>query len=211
MVERSGNLLTKEKLNIITPSCRPENLKHLYDGVISGANYFDLHWYIMLDSFHCENTYPAYTLLANTDDVDIQIVEVNDPNSVSGNGQRNAGLDLIDDGYVWFLDDDNIIHENFFSVMSTILTQKFNGVIFAQQLETFVRSAHSGMVKETHIDQAQYLLHRDYIGENRFVQKYTADGEFIERLYKNNPSGFLFTNSILCYYNRLKWKDMQGV
>ncbi len=55
-----------------------------------------------------------------------QIIEVDcksSLNGVVGNTQRNYALSLVeDDNYIYFLDDDNIIHPNFWEIVEELET-----------------------------------------------------------------------------------------
>lgn len=211
MVERDGNFRTREKISIVTPVTRVNNIKYMIDGVEKGYNYFDIDWYIILDVTKNIDTKVVYNLFSGKQIVNVIIVESNDTTSIMGYGQKNYALDNIKDGYVWFLDDDNLVHENFFIVINELLKSNPNGIIMKQKLETFERDVNPGMLRETHVDQAQYFLRRDYIGNKRYFLRYCADGEFIETLYKNNPNNFIFHHGVLCYYNRLRWKDFEHI
>ncbi len=55
-------------------------------------------------------------------------------NGVVGNTQRNYGLSFVeDDNYIYFLDDDNIIHPNFWKIAEELETDTILGDIKWQE------------------------------------------------------------------------------
>lgn len=180
------------KLSLVTPCVRPENL----DQIKLSIN-FPCDWYIVFDSDKVEKTFEENWIHTYAT-----------KGGVSGNQQRNYAVDLITDGWVYFLDDDNLVHPNFYAkIKDFVLFYADSGVgafTFAQQLSTWVRHISTNEIRATHIDQAQYILSRDYIGDERFIQDYCADGHFIESLFKQKGS-LVCLSEVLCFYNRLKW------
>ena len=94
------------KITIITPCSRIHNLPMLHESIK-----FDKinKWIIVYDT-----TVDSYYQSFFSHE---QITEVHcksSLNGVVGNTQRNYGLSFVeDDNYIYFFDDDNIIHRNF--------------------------------------------------------------------------------------------------
>jgi hypothetical protein len=130
------------------------------------------------------------------------------PGGVTGSAQRNMALGTIKEGYVYFLDDDNLLHPDLIPKIESMPSIGVNSraYVFSQQLETRVRKARWEDIRQTHIDTAQYMLDRSLIGDKRFNHHYCADGEFIEELYLDNPQDFTLIEDILSYYNKLRWE-----
>lgn len=192
-------------LHIITPATRLQNLPKLLESIKPGSQYFTIHWWIVLDVAHITNIENIRMTFHNFDGVFTHILLASDPSFVAGKGQINYALDHINNGYVYVLDDDNIIHPDFFAWFNHTNKMKYDAYIIAQQhLAGWIRYVHPDMVRETHIDQAQYILLRQFIGDERFAQSYCGDGEFIERLLKKKAENFVFCNQVLAYYNVLR-------
>jgi hypothetical protein len=142
------------KLTIITPCSRIHNLPALYESIE-----FDKinKWIIVYDT--TVNSFcPSF--LSHT-----QIIEVDcksSLNGVVGNTQRNYGLSLVeDDNYIYFLDDDNIIHPNF-----------WKHVLLGNRIEI------------NYIDTAMYIIHKNMIEDIKWQEDlYAADGKFITDVY----------------------------
>lgn len=186
------------KIHIITPCSRPYNLKKLYESID-----FSCEWWIIFDSktFQFQDFKPK-----NGIEVEINYGAI--AGGVAGKSQINFALDRITSGWVYVLDDDNLVHPDFKHLLKwDEFTGGAQGIIFSQQLsEGAVRHNHAGNIKICQIDQAQFLLKRSLIGDRRYLNSYEADGMFISKLYRENPGKFIITNEVLSYYNRLTWK-----
>ncbi|MDE2099475.1 MAG: class I SAM-dependent methyltransferase [Patescibacteria group bacterium] len=201
-------------LNIITPCSRPENLPQLAESLGSAPDYFRLVWWVVADG-KTDTKSIRQKLNQNPMFRFIQLLVCRAKENVAGKAQINLVLDKIGNrqsatgnAWVWVLDDDNIAHPEFFRELHRILSANpaLQGVAFAQlNRQGGVRTVGENTVVECGIDQAQFILRRDLIGDERYLIKYTADGEFAERLYKKNPAAWwLFCNEPLTYYNWLK-------
>jgi glycosyltransferase involved in cell wall biosynthesis len=199
-----------EILNVITRCSRLKNLLKVSESIIN-QNKFDLRWFVVFD----KNA---------IDKINIDVIEklqsinaiVKFEKSIPGDhGHQfiNLCLDEINDGWVYVLDDDNIIHEDFYEDIHTTITtnQDKRGIIFHQKIGGIdftgqdVRISSPDDVRVSKIDMAQFVLRRDLIGNNRIeLGKYVADGIFIESIYNQNPNDFIFLDKILCYYNYFK-------
>ena len=167
-----------DRLTIITPCSRPQNLPAMAESIKPGRSMFDVIWMVVFDNGECKE-------------------------SVVGNYQRNCALDAITDGWVYFLDDDTIIHPDFFSELAKANT---SAVAFEQDLGTWVRKVVPSEMRVCHIDMGQVTIRREIIGDIRFaLSVYEADGIFVESIYKNNPNAWSFIDKPLCYYNKLRW------
>lgn len=180
-------------ITIITPCSRPENLMKLADSIS-----FPCRWIIVYDSLE-----PIH--LFNSSNIE----EYNIKGGVSGNLQRNFGIELSNlDDWLYFLDDDNLIHPDFYSAMLEIDSDQLEVqcIVFDQQKDKVtIRNCGPETTKVTYIDQAQYLIKRSLVNGHRFVQDYCADGILIETIFRESPNSFLFINKPLCYYNKLRW------
>ncbi|HRY32088.1 MAG TPA: hypothetical protein P5531_03875 [Bacteroidales bacterium] len=186
-------------LIIITPCSRPENLLSMR----ASLSKIPCEWVICYDTRNGHQ--PQRFAHSNW------IYEIKEPGGVSGNAQRNAILDFLVcermQGWVYCLDDDNLMHPDFYKVWEAYRgMNNIRGMIFGQELpDGGFRINTPDNIKVCHIDQAQYCLHTDLIGSKRYIQKYEADGHFIEELYRENPGSFVILPQIASYYNRLKW------
>lgn len=123
-------------------------------------------------------------------------------------------IDNIQEGWIYSLDDDNILHEKLFDNFEALVgfceAEKSIGIVFNQHVagkdftRVDVRYAKPENMKVRSIDLAQFILHRSVFNDFDFKGGYDADGKFIERVYESNPDGFLFIDKILSHYNYLQ-------
>ena len=123
---------------------------------------------------------------------------------ISGNPQRNYGVSKATGDYIYFLDDDNILHPNMLSTVTPFLTGDnivvFNQVTFHGALRLKARNTIQGI---EHVDTAQFIFPKKYFipwVENN----YCADGIFFTQLYDRYKDNFLFLDKDLCFYNYLR-------
>jgi glycosyltransferase involved in cell wall biosynthesis len=164
-------------ISIITPCCRPENLRLLSLSI--DFSQID-RWYIIYDTREGRKYTKQF-------DLNSKVIELECSEGISGNPQRNLGLKLVRDGFVYFLDDDNIIHPEFWKLTKTMDPSKF--YTFDQ-----LRPDHLGPVFKGNnpvpcaIDTAMYVCPRKLIGDIIWNnEKWNiADGLFIEDIYKKH-------------------------
>jgi hypothetical protein len=174
-------------LVIITACSRPENLQKIKESINVKCE-----WIIVYDSSVPINNFDEKW-----------ITEIYIQGGIVGAKQKNIGLDYtLPYDYVYFLDDDNLLHPDFNKLLEIVDCKKYLGYIFAQDLN---RSTRMPDVKVGYIDLAQYLLRRELIGDIRFSQTYECDGYLIEEIYKKYSDKILILNDIYSYYNRLAW------
>ncbi len=187
------------KLTIITPCSRPENIMKIKNSI--DFNFVD-EWIIVYDKTKIENGYKQFNLIENSEINDKKIKEyVYSDGGISGNTQRNYALQNItnEDTFIYFVDDDNIIHPNFF---------KFFKFVEKNKLYTFnnTNKLKGNIVQVGKIDTAMFLIHHN-LCKNIFWQPdyYDADGRYIEECYNtnDNKNNHIYVNNDLCYYNKL--------
>lgn len=195
--------------NIITRCSRPENLLRIKESIFN--NNYNFLWFIYFDVSILKDI--SAELLSELQDDKIKIFFKKSISGDYGHQFINDAIDIISDGWIYVLDDDNILHEDFIINISNKISDKFNkrAFIFNQKVggkdfsELDIREASPENMRVQHIDMAQFLLRRDLIGNKRLeFDNYKADGVFIEDIYKSNPDDFYFISEILCYYNFLK-------
>jgi len=122
----------------------------------------------------------------------------------SGNAQRNYGLKLAADGFIYFLDDDNIIHPEFWN-----LTDQFNPAYFYTFNQQRIKSGQillGNTIARCRIDTAMFVVHKQHICDIVWrVNEYTADGYFICDVdaLPANKGKHRFLNVVASYYNFL--------
>jgi hypothetical protein len=179
-------------LSIITPCSRTENLSILKDSIK-----FDKinKWYIVYDtskiSFKKIYDHP-------------QIIELGIEESCYGAPQRNHGIDQISDNeLIYMLDDDNIIHDEFWNLVS--LFDLDHIYTFDQERcklpkNTILKGDNPKLYR---IDTAQFVIPKNILGSIRWRISRCADGYLMEELYSKYKNKFVYINKIACYWNKL--------
>jgi hypothetical protein len=179
----------RRKLHIVTPCSRPQNLEKIKNSIN-----FDL-----IDSWHI--IYDTRNQLFVKRFNHPKIIESEcKKDGVVGHPIRNMALDTIKDGLIYYLDDDNIVHYNFWNICSNFSCN--NIYLFDQQRGSEVLKGNNPTVDN--IDTAQYVFDSKLVNNLRFdINRYNADGLFIETLCKQNPNKITYIDKICANYNFL--------
>ena len=177
-------------LYIVTPCSRPENLDILSQSIST-----DCYWVIVSDK---NITIPQY------DNASLLLCE---NNGYQGNKARNFFLDnfyLNDNDWIYFLDDDNIIHPDFFHTVQYYLTSDYS-IIHWGQLTRYGGPRLKPLIELNKIDTACYMVKWKYNKNTRWKEtEYNADGHYAIDCSQNGP--VLMLDQYLCYYNYLRPK-----
>lgn len=204
------------KINILTRCTRPYNLDKIKESIYKNIpSECEISWNILFDT-------------AILKDIDAELLSRLSDDSTKfyfkkgekwGNWNRLNDLIQSLDGWIYNLDDDNLLHENFYvkikeaisnnpECLAIIFSQKVGGIDFSG---VDVREADPKNMAVQKIDLAQWLIHSKLHLNNLYDSGYRADGEFIQSLYKNHQESFIFIKDILCYYNALEIKSSAKV
>jgi hypothetical protein len=178
-------------LNIITPCSRPENLIKISESInIPRSNY---RWIVVFDSLYL----PDKDLIP----MNCEIYTHKDEMSISGNAQRNFALNLIKEGYVYFNDDDTLIHVD---LWENIKNLKNDFISFKQLNKNGTLRLEGNNIKVCEIDSHNFIVENSIIYNNIFIlNNYAADGLFAEACFKNSKS-YIYLNKELSIYNILR-------
>lgn len=199
--------------NIITRCSRTKNLLKVKDSIFNQSG--NVIWYVYFDTTILKDI--DAELLSELQDDKIKLFFKRSIPGDYGHQFINEAIDSIKDGWVYVLDDDNVLHEDFISTLTKYISENPDkrAFIFDQKVDgkdftkLDVRVAKPENMRVQHIDMAQFLLKRDLISDKRLrFGDYKADGYFIEEIFNTNPEDFLFINQILSYYNFLVGSKM---
>jgi hypothetical protein len=182
-------------LTIITPSCRQGNLPKLHDSI----NFDKIEkWIIVYDTSKNRKYKRLYE--GNPKILEVDHNEI----GVAGHPQRNCGIELVGDGYIYFLDDDNIIHQDFWLVVDKLDGDHFYTFdMYRPHEKQKMLYGNNIMVKQ--IDTAMFIVHKKHIGNIKWIKNlYSADGHFISAILQKNRESHIYINIIGAYYNFLR-------
>jgi glycosyltransferase involved in cell wall biosynthesis len=129
--------------------------------------------------------------------VNVKVYSTDEP-TVSGNNYRNIGVTKATGDWIYFLDDDNIVHPNFSDLLEYIDRDKdviFFSQIFAnQKLRLMPITIDVGG-----IDTAMFLVKKSVMDNHKWEEgAYTADGILAKELSNYNCQ-YIYTP--YCFYN----------
>jgi hypothetical protein len=189
----------RPKLTIVTAVSRGENLPLIEKNLSIVKPLFDVSWCCVLDKAKVKLHQITVTpnILAEADGGD------------DGSTPKNVAISLIRDGWIYFLDDDNLIHPNFpLAAREAILVNPSKKCfVFAQAWWDDTHRLDAGPIRCGNIDTACFLLHRSVIAEAKwslFPHEKSSDFNFINPIWQRVPDDFLFINEVCAYYNKLR-------
>lgn len=199
----------KKNLYLITPCSRTENLLQIKKTIDFKRI---KKWIIVYDSNSIKNKQKIFKK-------NHHIIEFfhKDIFSVSGNSQRNFALNYLNkkknkNFFIYFLDDDNILHKNFYNIIDDHLynvkkliytfDQLRHQKIFINKKFQYVKILKGNCIKTGYIDIAMFLPNFSLINNVRWnKKKYTADGEYIVKCMKNKKMKHMYLPITACHYN----------
>ena len=190
------------QFHVVTRCTRVENLLTLLEGVYSSG--VNVSWHIVFDTNHVKEV--DVKLLGELYSSNAQLYFKNGDGW--GLSNLNDILKALPEGYVFHLDDDNLMHPDYYRQMSIAHSMWPDKKVFCygQELSIWGDNFRYASPENTvvgGIDLAQYTVHTDVYKEMSYGSGYTADGEFIEAYHKAHPEQFVFLNDVICYYNRI--------
>jgi hypothetical protein len=153
-------------LNILTRVSRVTNIRQIYESISKDSKNFKIIWWTLFDVSAITEV-PTDLLVFLDGKSKIKFFD-SSKNDYLLWGGINEIIDEIEDGFVYVLDDDNILHENFYDRLSEIIDNNpdKSGFIFNQKVDgkdftkLDVRLASPENTKVQSIDMAQFLLDR---------------------------------------------------
>lgn len=175
-------------LYITTPCSRPENLE-----IISKTIPKECYWAVVYDN---KVTVPKIE--------NAHYFKCEDTGFVGASG-RNYFLDnfqINDEDWIYSLDDDNIVHKNWYESIEPLLSLDIS-IIHWGQLNKDESIRLNPIIKLNHIDAACFMTKWKYNKHIRYnTEKYEYDGLYALECLNNGPS--LTLNQYISFYNYLK-------
>ena len=177
-------------INIVTPCSRPENLKAIAESInIPSGNY---RWIVVHDA----DEFPD---METTKQAEQHLYR--EEGSIAGHAQRNFANRLISDGYVLQLDDDTILHPDFWG---SVKNSEEDLVSWAQLTAQGHPRLPAGRFLVGAIDSGSFMVKRSVIGDLQWdASRYDADGYFAQQVVARTTSQRKIER-YLSYYNYLR-------
>jgi hypothetical protein len=192
------------KITIITPCSRPYNLDKIYESL--NFDYID-EWIIVYDAKVVNPLQEKFK--SNTYAHKIKEFIYTEDNCSWGNAQRNYGMSVVknNDTYIYFLDDDNIIHSNLYNFLARVESPATDK---DKKIYTFIQNnqGHFSTGDRLYVgglDTALFLIHIDLCKDIKWdISRHEADAIFFLTCYNNNKDKHIYIEEELCYYNYLR-------
>jgi len=199
------------KINIITRCTRTSNLLTIKEGVLNAPKGVTVNWHIVFDTGALKDI-DAEVLSNLTDTVNVKLHFVKGQKGGLLYPEVSDIIRTIKSGWIYLLDDDNIIHDDFYKTIKAsiknlpvaqvhIVSQLVAGKDFTGQ-EIRVASRENTAFQK--IDIAQMVINRSIFDTHSFSANYAADGFFIEEVLKTHGDLFVWIDKVLCHYNYLE-------
>ena len=197
------------RLHIVTPCTRIKNIVSILRSIIDGKSGIDVEvrWWIVFDL--TVESIPEPSLWKVVEFVTPVCHYTRDKGIFYGGPQRSRALDLIQDGYVTFVDDDTIVHPDYFRRVVPHLDRGVGGLLYGQELRReFWDGRPDGLkwfdLKDplSDFEYAQMTVRRDVIGDVRHEGGYDNDKKFGRKVYRQDI--FTILPHTLSYYNWIR-------
>lgn len=175
------------KLTIITPSCRPGNINKMK----TNMNFSKIYKWIII--FDRTKVHPRSEKIIPPHPQIIKGTVFLKGNY--GNPQRNVALDSIakdpNVSFLYFLDDDNLIHPDLFSILPFLKRDT---------IYSFNQVGRSKTLMDLFEDTANYIVDFPFVRSHRWEN---TNSLYIENIYKENSSKCVFIDNEISYYKYL--------
>jgi hypothetical protein len=178
---------------IITPCSRVQHLESISKTIPN-----ECIWVIVYDSKYNDQILPYGDIILR-------------PKNVSGSYGKphiNYALDnlkLTDSDWVYVLDDDNIIHPEWYENVASLCNDNYNILSWGQLWnDNMLRLRPTKHMVFRAVDQASYMWRYGFNPTVRFDESYYGDGTFVETLGQNSHCIYKY----ISYYNYLSLESL---
>ncbi len=198
-------------INLVTAVSRPTNLKRIYQSILQSLKRSSLKakWILVVDG---PNVIPAGVWeMLQKGPVQVELLIHNGGKCSYGIAQKNLGMASVVTGFFHCLDDDNIVHPDFFSGLERAMRAApgKRAFAFGQKRWDNVKSltAAPDRMEYGKIDNTMFVVHQSLIAEKRYdlTRSGREDFHFFRGLYDLYPDEFVFISDTLAYYNFIKY------
>jgi glycosyltransferase involved in cell wall biosynthesis len=210
------------KFTIITRCTRPENLSLIKQSILDIKSIFDsIEWLIMFD-IRAVGSLRRDTLNILTDDW-IHVKHFLGKPKDFGYSHINEVIRTnfsSSTQWLYLLDDDTVLHNNFPRVINTALkaTESTYFIIFDQEVSgrdwsgLHSRVACRENLKVSKVDVGQYVVRGDIASTIKYPEfEYCADGKYMEQVAAKYPDNIYFLNEECSHYNFIEKANNKGL
>lgn len=165
-------------VSVITAVTRPKNLSQIADSIsVAALNAgCDIKWYWKFDM---------------------------QKTAIGGHRIKNELLNQIEEGWVWFLDDDTVAHPDILSSLRGAAENGYDALVVSQSRPdlSILKACQKNCVRNK-IDIGQAIIQRHIIGESKMSEElYNGDGIFLEEVMPR--ANVLYLDKVLSLHNAI--------
>lgn len=198
-------------INLVTAVSRPGHLLRIHKSIVLSAarSNLSVRWILVVDSK--EDVSKEMLEVFKSGPFDVKIIVHAGGRSLYGINQKNEAMNSLSDGYYHCIDDDNIVHPDFFNGLERAIraNPKKRAFVFGQKRWDHVKSlsASSDRMVYGKIDNTMFVVHMSLIGGHRYdiSRAGREDFLFFKNLYDLHGDEFVFLSETLAYYNFIKY------
>lgn len=192
------------KLTIITPCSRPLNLPAIYASILN-MKQENVEWIIVYDSDEIDERIKMYESF-------VPIILTNKKRgNTNGSLQRNKALDIATGDFIYYLDDDNLVHEKLYEKIKSY-GEKDKILIFNQfatNRKRRIKIYHPKYIRKGYIDTAQIIIPSKFKYVKWKDKDYMEDHEYLLELIKEvGIKKIKFIDKLFSYRNYLRRYDV---
>ena len=198
------------RFSIITPCSRPQNLPVVYLSILEMENStgYAVEWLIIYDALKRDKRILNYEKKG----VPIrQFCRKSPKQGTHGAMLRNIGLEHCSGDYIYYLDDDNLVHPKLFDKLGYYTQHDQKKVLVVNQssqnlLERRISRFDAGNLIRGQIDTAQFIIPKTYkhISWNQLIEKVEEHEYFLAIIQDAGLENIVWANRIYSYYNYLR-------
>ena len=196
------------EFHILTRCTRLSNLNDIKKTIYHDK--FDVSWHIIFDTSVLSHI--DFKLLKNLSELESCFLHyIEGKNGDYLYPQTMEVVKGIKSGYIAYIDDDTIVHPDYYTNLSLAITENEDKKVFV--VDQFVdkkdftgleyRIASPNHTKHQKVDLAQLTFHHSVFNDYEFEGDYSADGFLVEKIHNDHPDWFVYINKTLSYYNYL--------
>lgn len=203
-------------VNIITRSTRLHNLEIVKESIFENVpKEIKINWHVVFDTNSLKDIDAELLSTLKCDSTEYYFIKGDSKGMLYP--QCSEIISKFNSGWVYFVDDDNIVHPEFYQYIFDTINKDSQKMVHVVSQNVAgkdftgldYRLATGSSMKVGSIDLAQYIVHVDVYNKYDYTYKpdYCADGILISQVYKDHPEWFTFTAKELAHYNYLQKKS----
>jgi hypothetical protein len=192
----------RASLVVITPCCRPEFLRYVHHSVRLSIV---TRWIIVFDAEQVPQDSLPDALLHNPQ---VTLTAIKSHGSRYGNVQRHLGLQIAralyqeDDPFIYFLDDDNVVHPAFYDLFHRFMWRR--GVFYTFNQRRAWLTCYGKPCVRLMMDTAMICLPLSFCPDWNGGSSYAEDYYFVKSVMSRHGNRHVYLNHVAAYYNALQ-------